>query len=172
MWDALASRSAFLPQSATGSDFSLIVIVTLALAVGATTAVGSLLNALVLRTLAVPSPEQLVALSPLIRGRTCRATSTPTRSRPIVAPSDHSRRCRCTPAEGACVSRRSGVFDAVTETVSPSYFDLVSARPSAGRFFSESDEAVVVFSEGFRRRVFGMVPASARRSRSTACRRR
>jgi hypothetical protein len=41
----------------------LIVIVTLTLAVGATAAVGSLLNALVFRTLAVPSPGQLVVLS-------------------------------------------------------------------------------------------------------------
>ena len=56
------------------------------------------------------------------------------------------------------VEARSGVFDASTETVSPSYFDLVSARASAGRFFSESDEAVVVFTEGFRRRVFGDGP--------------
>ena len=47
------------------------------------------------------------------------------------------------------VEARSGVFeDAVTEAVSPSYFDLVGARPSAGRFFSESDDAVVVISEG------------------------
>ena len=37
----------------------------LALAVGATAAVGSLLNALVLRRLAVPNPEQLVTLSAL-----------------------------------------------------------------------------------------------------------
>jgi hypothetical protein len=41
----------------------LFVIVTLTLAVGATAAIGSLLNALVFRTLAVPSPGQLVALS-------------------------------------------------------------------------------------------------------------
>ena len=66
MWDALRLdvRHSFrsLRRAPT---FSLIVIVTLTLAVGATTAVGSLLNALVLRTLAVPNPEQLVALSAL-----------------------------------------------------------------------------------------------------------
>ena len=66
MWNALRLdvRHSFrsLRRAPT---FSLIVIVTLALAVGATTAVGSLLNAFVLRTLAVPSPEQLVALSAL-----------------------------------------------------------------------------------------------------------
>jgi hypothetical protein len=66
MWDALRLdvRHSFrsLRRAPT---FSLTVIVTLALAVGATAAVGSLLNAVVLRTLAVPSPEQLVAVSAL-----------------------------------------------------------------------------------------------------------
>jgi putative ABC transport system permease protein len=56
MWDALRLdvRHSFrsLRRAPT---FSLIVIVTLTLAVGATAAVGSLLNALVFRTLAVPS---------------------------------------------------------------------------------------------------------------------
>ena len=56
------------------------------------------------------------------------------------------------------VETRSGVFDAVTETVSPTYFDMVGARLSAGRFFSDSDDAVVVISEGFRRRLFGNGP--------------
>jgi putative ABC transport system permease protein len=51
---------------------------------------------------------------------------------------------------------RAGVFeDAATEAVSPSYFDMVGARASAGRFFSESDDAVVVISEAYRRRIFG-----------------
>src|SRR5499427_5638869 len=66
MWDALRLdvRHAFrsLRRAPT---FSAIVVVTLTLAVGATTAVGSLLNAIVLRRLAVPSPKQLVALSAL-----------------------------------------------------------------------------------------------------------
>src|SRR4029077_4020912 len=66
MWDALRLdvRHSFrsLRRAPT---FSLIVVVTLALAVGATTALGSLLNALVFRRLAVPTPEQLVALSAL-----------------------------------------------------------------------------------------------------------
>ena len=51
---------------------------------------------------------------------------------------------------------RPGVFeDAMTESVSPSYFDMVGARASAGRFFTELDDAVVVISEAYRRRIFG-----------------
>jgi putative ABC transport system permease protein len=160
MWDALRLdvRHSFrsLRRAPT---FSVIVIVTLTVAVGATTAVGSLLNALVLRTLAVPSPEQLVALSALdpranVEGYFYADTFKAYRSvqRSFAQMSMYS-------GGGFLhVEARSGAFEASAETVSPSYFDLVSARASAGRFFSESDEAAVVFSEGFRRRVFGNGP--------------
>jgi predicted permease len=57
------------------------------------------------------------------------------------------------------VETRAGVFDARTAGVSPTYFDIVGARLSAGRFFTDSDNAVVVISEGFRRRIFANGPA-------------
>jgi len=160
VWDALRLdvRHSFrsLRRAPT---FSLIVIVTLALAVGATTAIGSLLNALVLRTLAVPSPEQLVALSALdpranVSGYFYADTFKAYRS----AQRSFAQMSMYSGGGLLRVEARSGVFDASTETVSPDYFDIVGARPSAGRFFSESDDAVVVFSEDFRRRVFGDGP--------------
>jgi putative ABC transport system permease protein len=160
MWDALRLdvRHSFrsLRRAPT---FSAIVIVTLTVAVGATTAVGSLLHAIVLRTLAVPSPEQLVALSALdpranlegyFYADTFKAYRAAQRSFAQMSMYSGGGLVR--------VEAPSGVFDAVTETVSPSYFDLVSAKPSAGRFFAESDEAVAVLSEDFRRRIFGNGP--------------
>jgi hypothetical protein len=113
----------------------LIVIVTLALAVGATTALGSLLNALVLRKLAVPSPEQLVALSAL----------EPRTNVDGYFYVDTFNAYRVTQRSFADMSMYSGggllrvethsgvVEDASTEAVSPSYFDIVGARLSAGR---------------------------------------
>src|SRR5262245_39931776 len=160
MWDALRLdvRHSFrsLRRAPT---FSLIVIVTLTLAVGATTAIGSLLNALVLRTLAVRSPRQLVALSAVepranVEGYFYADTFKAYRS-------DQRSFAQMSMYSGGGLVRveaRSGVFDATTETVSPEYFDIVGARPSAGRFFTESDDAVAVISEGFRRRVFGNGP--------------
>jgi hypothetical protein len=64
VWDALRLdfRHSFRSLRRAPA-FSLIVIVTLTMAVGATAAIGSLLNALVFRRLAVPNPGQLVALS-------------------------------------------------------------------------------------------------------------
>jgi putative ABC transport system permease protein len=158
MWDALRLdvRHSFrsLRRAPT---FSLIVVVTLALAVGATTAVGSLLNALVLRTLAVPSPEQLVALSTLepranVEGYFYADTFKAYRA----AQRSFAQLSMYAGGGLARVETRFGVFEnAVTEYVSPSYFDLVGARAAAGRFFNDSDDAVVVISEAYRRRIFG-----------------
>jgi predicted permease len=161
MWDALRLdvRHSFrsLRRAPT---FSLIVIVTLALAVGATTAVGSLLNALVFRTLAVPSPEQLVALSALepranVSGYFYADTFNAYRS----AQRSFAQMSMYSGGGLRRVETPGGAFDASTESVSPTYFDIVGARLSAGRFFTDSDDAVVVISEGFRRRIFGNGPA-------------
>ena len=136
--------------------FCLIVIVTLTVAVGATTAVGSLLNALVFRKLAVPSPEQLVVLSATdasgnatgyFYADTFAAYRSAQRSFAQLSMYNH----------GALVhvEAPSEAFDASIEEVSPNYFDMLGARLSAGRFFADSDDAVIVISEKFRRRVFG-----------------
>ena len=161
MWDALRLDVRHSFRSVRRAPaFSLIVVVTLALAVGATTAVGSLLNALVLRTLAVPNPEQLVAVSALeprtnvsgyFYADTFKAYRTAQRSFAQMSMYSGGGLVR--------IEARSGVFDASTEAVSPNYFDMVGARPSAGRFFSESDDVVVVISEECRRRIFGDGPA-------------
>ena len=157
MWDALRLdvRHSFrsLRRAPT---FSLIVIVTLALAVGATTAVGSLLNALVFRTLAVPSPEQLVALSALDpRANVSGYFYADTFKAYRRAQRSFAQMSMYAGGGLARVETRSGVFEALTETVSPTYFDIVAVRLSAGRFFTDSDDVVVLISEDFRRRLFG-----------------
>jgi putative ABC transport system permease protein len=161
MWDALRVdvRHSFrsLRRAPT---FSLIVIVTLALAVGATAAVGSLLNALVLRRLAVPNPEQLVALSALEpRANVDGYFYVDTFNAYRVTQRSFAQMSMYSGGGLPRVETHSGVFeDASIEAVSPSYFDIVGAQLSAGRFFTESDDAVVVISEGFRRRLFGNGP--------------
>src|ERR1051325_7280377 len=146
MWDALRLdvRHSFRSLRRTPT-FALIVIVTLTLAVGATTAVGSLLNAFVWRTLAVPHPEQLVALSAFdpranVSGRFYADTFN------AYARAQHSFAQMAMYSGGGLrrVESPAGVFDASTDTVSPVYFDMVGARLSAGRFFTGSDDAVAV----------------------------
>jgi predicted permease len=135
----------------------LIVVVTLALAVSASTAVGSLLNAIVLRRLAVPSPEQLVALSVGEPGANVDGYFYADTFQAFRATEGLFAQLSMYAGGGlAHVETRSGVFEnAVTEDVSPSYFDMVGARAAAGRFFNDSDDAVVVISEAYRRRIFG-----------------
>ena len=161
MWDALRLdvRHSFRSLRRAPA-FSFTVIITLTLAVGATAAIGSLLNALVLRRLAVPNPGQLVLLSAFepqasVEGYFYAGTIDAYRA------SEHSFAQMSMYAGGATLrvevtGARSGVLEnAVTEAVSPGYFDMVGARVSAGRFFNESDDAVVVISEAYRRRIFG-----------------
>src|SRR3954465_8625360 len=161
MWDALRLDVRHSVRSLRRAPtFSSIVIVTLTVAMGATTAVGSLLNALVFRTPAVPRPEQLVALSALdpranVSGYFYIDTFKTYRNaqRSFAQTSMYS-------GGGLLrVETRAGVFDAWTAGVSPAYFDIVGARLSAGRFFTDSDDAVVMISEEFRRRIFGNGPA-------------
>jgi predicted permease len=158
MWDALRLdvRHSFRSLRLVPA-FSLIVIATLTLAVGATAAVGSLLNAVVLRRLAVPNPEQLVALSALEPGANVDGYFYADTFNALRATQQSFAQMSMYAGGGILrVETRSGVFeDAVTEAVSPSYFDIVGARPSAGRFFNDSDDAVVVISEAYRRRIFG-----------------
>lgn len=143
--------------------FSVVVIFTLTLAVGATAAIGSLLNALVFRTLAVPAPQQLVALSAFdshagVEGYFHAETLGEYRA------SQHSFAqmalyARSGIARVEVTATGGGVFDsAVADVVSPGYFDVVGVRAAAGRFFNESDGAVVVISESYGRRLFGGAP--------------
>ncbi len=165
MWDALCVDVRHSIRGLRGAPtFSLFVIVTLTLAVGATAAIGSLLNALVFRTLAVPSPGQLVALSAFeprasVEGYFYADTVSEYRA------SQRSFAQMALYAVGGIArvevhGERAGVFEsAVAEVVSPGYFDIVGLRAAAGRFFNESDDAVVVISESYGRRLFGNASA-------------
>ena len=158
MWDALRLdiRHSFRSLRRAPA-FSLIVIVTLTVAVGATAAIGSLINALVFRTLAVPNPGQLVALSAFEPTASVDGYfDADTLKAYLAAQHSFSQLSLYSGAGLSRVETRSGVSEeAVTETVSPDYFDMVGARPSAGRFFNQSDDAVAVISEQYRRRLFG-----------------
>lgn len=161
MWEALCVDVRQSIRRLRGTPtFSLFVIVTLTLAVGATAAIASLLNALVFRTLAVPSPGQLVALSAFeprasVEGYFYADTVSEYRAsqRSFAQLSLYA---RGNIARVEVTGTRADAFEnAHADVVSPDYFEMVGARASAGRFFNESDAAVVVISEAYRRRLFG-----------------
>ena len=143
--------------------FSLIVIATFALAIGANTAIFSLLNAVVLRAVPVSDPDRLVAIS---------TTDTQT-TQPGFIYADTFTAFRAQQRSFASLSMRSGgwvprieargaTVYAGMEGVTPEYLALVGARLAAGRFLTDVDNAlagagtpVVVITDRLCQRIFG-----------------
>lgn len=143
--------------------FSLAVIATFALAIGANVTIVSLLNAIVLRPVSVSDPDRLVAIS----------TTDPQTTRPGFIYADAVTAFRREQRSFATLSmytagfaprleaRGSSVY-AGMEGVTPEYFDLVGTRVAAGRFLTEADNApagadtpMVVITDRLWERIFG-----------------
>ena len=146
-------------------SFSIMVVATLALGIGANTAIFSILHALVLRSLPVADPDRLVVVTrrenvsqpyPLFRHFAAHSTTL----EGLMA--FRSTRCRFTTAEGT--ERISGVL------VSGSYFAVLGIRPALGTLIADEDDAiagsggprgpVAVLSHRFWIRQFGGQPTA------------
>jgi predicted permease len=144
--------------------FAAAAIFSLALGIGANTAIFTLINALLLRTLPVREPQQLVlvARSDMVSDR---STSFPypfyrdlrdhnAVFSGVLCYTDMSPSLRV----GASPERVTG------ELVSGNYFDVLGVRPYVGRLFTQEDDRVpgrvrvVVLSFGFWQRRFGADP--------------
>jgi putative ABC transport system permease protein len=133
--------------------FTLIAVITLSLGIGANTAIFSLTNALLLRSLPVPQPEQLVTVN---RGEGVSLG-------PLSYPDFVALRERNEVLSGLAASHfaelsfgngsRSEV--ARGELVSSDYFDVLRVQPVLGRGFLPEEERtlgtqpVVALSHGF-----------------------
>jgi predicted permease len=159
--------------------FTAVVTLTLALGIGANTAVFSLLNAALLRQLAVPAAHELVHVTaapvlslPMhedIRSRqqvfVDLAASTPEWPVRLTIPPSPSGLPRTSPAAGG--ERRVDNFP--THYVSANYFAVMGLRPQLGRFFSDAEDrtpqsaetegSVAVIGDRFWEREFGRDPA-------------
>src|SRR5215468_8359127 len=145
--------------------FTAVALITLAVGIGANTAIFSIVNAVLLRPLPFHDPGQLVQIYADLPGVGSKGISF---SEP----------------EYEDLRDRAGIFDAVSVVwpapanltggerperieflgVSPNYFELLGARPQLGRLFDKRDTAdgfadAVVISDGLWRRIFGGDPA-------------
>jgi putative ABC transport system permease protein len=145
--------------------FTATALLTLALGIGATTAIFSVVRGVLLRPLPYANPEELVQLSEEHPGGT-RVMNVPWLSN-VTA--DAWRRTATTLQAMATHSDgMATVGDTYPErlrdaVVSPSLFPLLRVTPGAGRFFVDEDAAegaapVVVLSEGFWRDRYGASP--------------
>ncbi|HEY2103729.1 MAG TPA: ABC transporter permease [Chthoniobacterales bacterium] len=143
--------------------FTLIAILTIALGIGATTAIFSVVDATLLHPLPFPEPEQLVRIQDDLAGLDARDVGM---SEPEWQDFQHS-----------------GIFDYVSPawyddnnltgsslpvrvslvSVAPNYFTLLGVKPELGRTFPPSDHSPgfteeAVISDGLWKRIFGADP--------------
>jgi putative ABC transport system permease protein len=141
--------------------FTVLAILTIAVGVGASSAIFSIVNAVLLRPLPFPSAHQLLLVSGADRktkqlfGDATPANFLDWRAR------NHSfsamaamRSARLTLSSGDHPERLAGAM------VSANYFDVLDVKPTLGRAFRQSDEGpgaprVVVLADGLWRQRFG-----------------
>ena len=146
---------------AKSPGFAFIAILTMALGIGATTAIFSLVDATLLHPLAYPHPEQLVRIEADFAG---------TRDVGMSVPEFWD-------------LQRSGIFQFVAmkvsgsvnltgssqpahiqyEGVTPAYFTMLGVKPELGRVFDPNDKTPgfnleVIISDGLWKRAFGSDP--------------
>jgi len=156
-----------LRQIARNRGFSLIVVLTLGLGIGANTAIFSLLDQVLLRRLPVRNPEELVVLDGpgAFSGRTenDQTFSYPMyrdfRDRSPVFAGVIARY-----ATGASVSHQGRSELASAELVSGNYLDVLGVAPALGRAVAPSDDVtpgghpVLMLGHGYWLRRFGGDP--------------
>jgi putative ABC transport system permease protein len=152
-----------LRQLRKSQGFTLIAVMTIALGIGATTAIFSVVDAALLQPLPYPHPEQLVSVQDDLAGL---GASDVGMSQPEWQDLQHS-----------------GIFEYVSPTwfdennltgsaqparvreltVAPNYFELLGVKPQLGRTFDPQYNSPgfvpeVVISDGLWKRVFGSDP--------------
>jgi putative ABC transport system permease protein len=143
--------------------FTAVAVMTLALGIGANSAIFSVVNAVLLRPLPYPQPERLVSLyESLPQGGTGS----------VSAPNLLDWRAQSDVFKGIA-AYQYGDFNlqeeqqpvrAVGVYVSPDFFDVLGATPQAGRAFLEGEDKdgsqrVVVLSDKLWRRAYGADPS-------------
>jgi putative ABC transport system permease protein len=156
MWDDIRlSIRGLLRQP----SFSAVVILSLALGIGGATAIFSVFNAVLLRDLAYPEPEQLFMMRTVTPEGSPTGTVTPREVRPFAEDPDHSlvdaiaiawsQETQIAADDGVAVpTRRYGVTE--------QFFDVFGPRMVLGRGFERGeDPGPIVISYSIWRDVFG-----------------
>src|SRR5215207_6127858 len=144
--------------------FTLVVVLTLALGIGANTAIFSVVDAVLLRPLPFPNPEQLVLLRDDLAGRQMEnvGMSVPELKDFQQSADTFEEVAGVWPVDANLTgSDRPERVELLA--VSPNYFSLLGASARLGRVFGPPDKAEgfaegVVISDGLWRRMFGADP--------------
>ncbi|MGA8622796.1 MAG: ABC transporter permease [Candidatus Sulfotelmatobacter sp.] len=164
-----------LRQLRKNPGFTAVAVLTLALGIGANTAIFTVVNALLLKTLPVRDPLQLVVVGDPTRanGRSNGTPQTGIASYPLYK----ELRDRNSVFSGLCAAATDHHIEAATgqgdsldqkiygRMVSGNYFPLLGVEPAAGRLFSDADDTaenanpVVVLGYDYWLRKFALSPS-------------
>jgi putative ABC transport system permease protein len=152
-----------LRQLAKSPGFAATAILTMALGIGATTAIYSVVDATLLHPLPYPQPEQLVCIEDNLPGLGARDVGL---SVPEWKDFQHSGIFQYVSVGGSGSVNLTGASQPariVFKSVSPAYFALLGVKPELGRIFNPDDPTPgfnleVVISDGLWKRDFGADP--------------
>jgi predicted permease len=164
-----------LRQLRKSPGFTAVAVITLALGIGANTAIFTVVNALLLKMLPVRDPQQLVVVgNPTLANSTSNGTP---RSDLFSYPLYKELRDRNSVFSGLCAAATdhrvevgTGQGDPLDEKVngrmvSGNYFSLLGVESAAGRLFSDSDDTaenanpLVVLGYDYWQRKFALSPS-------------
>ena len=148
-----------------------VALVTLALGIGANTAIFTVINAILLRPLPYPGADRLVIVWQDLRARGGPATEWSGPSQQFDWKAERDVFESLTSVRGWSASLAGGDLpeSLLGEQVTFDYFDVTDTRPAHGRPFSQADDVpnaprVVILSDGLWKRRFGGDPAVIGRS--------
>ena len=150
--------------------FTAVVVLTLALGIGASTAIFTVVNAVVLRPLDYPEPQQLIRITSELRG--FGATDTGVSAAELI---DYQARTDLFTGVAGLMPVNANVTSGDTPErvqvmlVSWNYFSVLGVAPAHGRIFSREDEVpgvanIAVVSDGFWRRRLSADPTAVGRT--------
>jgi putative ABC transport system permease protein len=149
-------------QLKTSPGFTAIAVITLALGIGANSAMFALADATLVRPLPFFEPDRLVSLSEMFQGGPGGAVNPVDFVDWTERTSSFTAIATVTGGAGSIVGDDGVAEQVPAQAVTTRFFDVLGVRPIAGRTFRDADKGpapdVVVLSEGFWRRRFGADP--------------
>lgn len=150
--------------------FTLVAILTLALGIGANSAIFSIVNAVLLRPLPYPEPEQLVMLwevkTEQSAGSLFKGTVSFSNFQDWREQDDSFKDIAAYQLAGFSLQGKDVPERITGATVTSNFFDVIGVRPQTGRAFQDEEKQggrnrVVVLSDALWRRSFGADAAIA-----------
>jgi putative ABC transport system permease protein len=144
--------------------FTVVAVLTLGLGIGANSAIFSVVNAVLLKPLPYPSPEQLVMLweskTESSLGSRFKGTASYPNFKDWREQNDSFADLAAYQQAGYSLAGKDAPERVTGTMVTPNFFDVIGVRPQAGRAFNEGEmqpgsTRVVILSDALWRRSFG-----------------